>query len=401
MNSAKPNPVQKLWNRHYIFVAVINTLNAFSFYMVATILSKYLVGIGTSISLAGFIVGLFSLTSLVLRPMCGIMSDRLNKLFLLKASNLLMAIGLLGFSITDQIPLIIFFRILNGIGFAIGGTAQVALATEYIPENKMGEGIGYLGLGMVLGSAVAPAIGIMIAESFGIQFTFVLSAVFALVAFVLVFTFRETEVKTVVPPRRIHFQDIIAPEALPYTLVSGTLSFINGVVASYLVLYADSLKVGGISLYFTLYAVVLFVVRPVAGKLMDRKGIRMAVLPALALTAVSMFMLSHSVTLVAILLSGIIRSLGQGSAQPALQAACINKVGRDRSGVATSTYYLGGDIGQGVGPMVGGLILNVIAGSAGYVTVFNACGVLVTLALIYFTVYTYRQHGHAFKAERI
>ena len=56
----------------------------------------------------------------------------------------------------------------------------------------------------------------------------------------------------------------------------------------------------------------------------------------------------------------------QGAAQPSLQAGCINCVGRDRSGVATSTYFLGGDIGQGIGPMAGGFVLARIAGLAGY-----------------------------------
>ena len=36
----------------------------------------------------------------------------------------------------------------------------------------------------------------------------------------------------------------------------------------------------------------------------------------------------------------------KGIAFRSLQAGCINCVGRDRSGVATSTYFLGGDIGM-------------------------------------------------------
>ena len=43
----------KLWNRSYILVIMISTMSAFSFYMVATILSKYLVGIGSTLTLAG------------------------------------------------------------------------------------------------------------------------------------------------------------------------------------------------------------------------------------------------------------------------------------------------------------------------------------------------------------
>ena len=117
---------------------------------------------------------------------------------------------------------------------------------------------------------------------------------------------------------------------------------------------------------------------------MDKKGIRIAVIPGLILTSASMFILGVSRTLPLILLTGVIRSLGQGAAQPALQAGGINEAGIERSGVATSTYYLGGDIFQGIGPMIGGFIVEAFAGAAGYTAVFVVCGVFQLLMLVYF-----------------
>ena len=380
----------KLWNKHYILVLLVNTLNAFSFYMVATILSKYLVNIGTTVAMAGFIVGLFSLTSLFCRPFSGIMADRLSNVTLLKWSNILMGIGLLGFTITTQIPLLILFRIINGIGFALSGTSQISLASRYIPKDKMGEGIGYLGLGMVLGSAVAPGFGLAIAEGCGMKVTFLISAAFTLIAFAILCFYPE-EKKQAVEKKKISFSDIIAVKALPFTFVAGAFSFVNGIVASYLVLYADNIGVKGISIYFTVCAIVLFIVRPFSGKLMDKKGIRVTVLPGLILTALAMFMLGRSTSLILILITGAIRSLGQGAAQPSLQAGCISAVGNERSGVATSTYYLGGDVCQGFGPMIGGVIVGNVAGVAGYTTLFNICGVLLLCALVYFFFITGRK----------
>lgn len=375
---------EKLWNRSYILIMLVNTLNAFSFFMIATILSKYLVGIGASITLAGFIVGLFSLTSLVFRPFCGVLSDRLNNVKLLRLSNLLMGISMLGFVATTNIPFLIFFRIINGIGFAIGGTCQIALATKYIPSNKMGEGIGYMGLGMVLGSAVAPGIGLAIAELFGMKITFLIAALMTVVAYIVLLTFHEQKKQKINMSNKITFDDIISAKALPFTVVAGSFSFINGMIASYLVLFADKIGVGSISIYFTVCAVVLFIIRPFSGKLMDRKGIRVTVLPGLIITASSMFVLGRSTSLIMILLTGVIRSLGQGAAQPSLQAGCINEVGREKSGVATSTYYLGSDIFQGIGPMLGGFVIQRIAGVAGYRAVFDMCGIWMFCVLIFF-----------------
>jgi predicted MFS family arabinose efflux permease len=121
---------------------------------------------------------------------------------------------------------------------------------------------------------------------------------------------------------------------------------------------------------------------------MDKKGIRVTVLPGLLLTACAMFMLGSSRSLILILITGAIRSLGQGAAQPSLQAGCISAVGKEKSGVATSTYYLGGDVCQGFGPMIGGAIIGNIAGVAGYTTLFNICGVLLLCALVFFFMIT-------------
>lgn len=377
---------ERLWNKHYILVLLVNTLNAFSFFMVATILSKYLVSLGTTVSMAGFIVGLFSITSLCCRPFSGIMADRISNVTILKWSNILMIVGLIGFTITTKIPLLIIFRIINGVGFAFSGTSQISLASRYIPKDKMGEGIGYLGLGMVLGSAVAPGFGLAIAEGVGMETTFLISAALTVIAYVIL-CFQKEEKKPVVK-KRVSFSDIIAVKALPFTIVAGSYSFVNGIIASYLVLYSDEIGVEGISLYFTVCAIVLFMVRPFSGKLMDKRGIRVTVLPGLILTACAMFMLGRSKTLVLILITGVIRSLGQGAAQPSLQAGCIKAVGKDKSGVATSTYYLGSDVCQGFGPMIGGLVLGKITGIAGYTTLFNLCGILLLCALIFFFIIT-------------
>lgn len=375
----------KLWNKSYILVLVISTLSSFSFYMVATILSKYLVGIGTTIALAGVIVGLFSLTSLFSRPFCGLMADRLNNIHLLLASNILMAIGLVGFAFTKNIPLLFFFRICSGIGFAVGSTVQVSLIIRFIPKNRTGEGIGYMGISMLISTACAPGLGLAIADIAGMKATFLAAAALpALTCVMLLFIKNLKPAAPAAEKTKIAFRDFFEPKAIPFVLPYSTLSFVNGIIASYLVLFAEEQGIKGVSIYFTVYAVFLFLVRPLAGKLMDAKGIRYTVFPGMVLTAASMFLLGFSNTIWLVLLTSFLRAVGQGAAQPSLQAGCINYVGRDRSGVATSTYFLGGDIGQGFGPMVAGAMLAQIVGLPGYQFVFNFCGVLILIALVYF-----------------
>ena len=123
---------KSLWNKSYILALVISTITAFSFYMNQSLLAGYLQSpeIGISAQVAGVIVGLFSFTSLFCRPFCGIMADRINNKLLLLVSMLLMTVGLVGFAYARATGVFFFFRIVNGLGFAISSTVPVALATR-------------------------------------------------------------------------------------------------------------------------------------------------------------------------------------------------------------------------------------------------------------------------------
>lgn len=369
----------KLWNFSYIMILLFSVMSSFSFYNVQTILSKYLINdMGVGVALAGTIVGLFSITSLFCRPFCGILSDRMSRKILLIASSLLMAVGLVGFAFVRSVPGFFVMRILNGIGFAFCSTAQVALSASYIPEDCMGQGIGYMSLSNVLGSAVAPGIGIAIADSFGMKTVFLISAGQMLIGCVFLCLIREKK-KNHAAHRSIALRDIIELRVWPLALCGGMFSFASGMISAYILVFSEARGIGDIALYFTVYAVALFLIRPVSGRLMDRYGMKVTVLPAVVIGAISMIVLACSQSLVMILVSSVLRAMGQGAGQPALQAGCINEVGKERSGVATSTYYLFGDVGQGFGPMLGGVLLASVAGVQGYQLLFCICAGMLLL----------------------
>ena len=383
-----------LWNLSYILALVISTVSGFSFYMNQSLLAGYLQGpeIGITAQTAGVIVGLFSLTSLFCRPFCGILADRINNKLLLLISMLLMSAGLTGFAFTKAAAGFFFFRILNGLGFAVSSTVQVAMATRYIPRGKTGEGIGYLGLGNVLGSAVAPGLGIAVSEAMGVRAMLLVSAALPAAACLILPLLGKTASAAKKAARKIRFRDILDPSAFPYSISAGVFAFGNGMINAYIVLFATARGVESVALYFTVYAICMLLIRPLSGKLMDRKGIRWTVYPGILLTMASFALLAVSTSLPMILVSSILRAVGQGSAQPSLQAGCVNYMGRDRAGVATSTYYLFSDVGQGIGPMLGGVIVGSMAGAAGYETLYWLCAGLMLLNLFFIAGF-FRKHG--------
>jgi len=79
-----------------------------------------------------------------------------------------------------------------------------------------------------------------------------------------------------------------------------------------------------------------------------------------------------------LLLAAALWGFGSGAAQAVCQAEGLRRVTYARKGVASSTYYMFGDIGRMLGPMLGG----VIAGMSGYGTVFLFMTIPAAMAMM-------------------
>ena len=72
--------------------------------------------------------------------------------------------------------------------------------------------------------------------------------------------------------------------------------------------------------------------------------------------AVSLYLLAGAGSLAAVVLVAVLYGIGVGAGQPALQAQSTKEVKLEQVGIAVSTCYLGNDIGQGIGPVLGGMV---------------------------------------------
>ncbi len=376
----------KLWSKNYIILIFANVLSAFGFNMMSTLLSKYLVNLGVPLAVAGVIVGMFSITALFIRPASGVIADRFNKKNILMLANIMIGIAVLGYTLSNIVWVIAVFRVLHGIAFGVSGTTAIALASENIPKERTGEGLGYVALGQIVSVAVAPGLGIMLAERFGYNATFVCSFVFSIAAALMLFLFFKVDnpIKKieVAENRKFNIRNLIAKEAILFAIISGAMSLNNGIVNGYILLFAEKQGLTNISIYFIVTAATMLAIRPMAGKLMDKYGVAVVVIPAFAFGVVAMFLHGLSTTIWMLGLAAVFKAIAAASIQTSLLAESLKRAGRGRSGIATSTFYIGADIGQGVGPMIGGAI----AAMYGYKMMFYFCGVITLIAGLIFVI---------------
>lgn len=387
---------EKIFNKNYILLMIVNTLLFISFNMINPVLPEHITSLGMSVTLAGVISGCFSITALIFRPISGIAADRMNPKWMYVVAGLGITAACVLYTLCSGFTSFFVVRIFHGIFFAIDTTVALTLVTHYIPEGRMGEGIGLFGIGPIIAISFAPGIGLKTSDIYGAEWCFMIAAVMsflATVCIVLISYKREPAADEAMVPDNIQSSEIkqskisirnfIAVEVIIFALLSGLFSFANSIEYSFISLYSQSKGIEDISLYFTVSAAFILLSRLFAGKIYDKKGLSVILYPAFTAAAVSMFILGSAGCIGLFFVAAALKALGQGAGQPSLQSQCMVSVEKERMGIASSTYYLGPDIMQGIGPVVGGMVIDHL----GYEAAYYLCGVLIVLGMIIYTVY--------------
>ena len=155
----------KLFTTGYLFLILISLTTAMSYSMISTLITNYAVKLGGTLAMAGTIAGIFSMAALFSRPVGGLICDTLNKKKICIIATVVFCFSFLGYAFSANMAVMLFFRIIQGFSFGISGTANMALVAEIIPKERLGEGLGYFGLGQVVSQVIGPVIGCLLYTS--------------------------------------------------------------------------------------------------------------------------------------------------------------------------------------------------------------------------------------------
>lgn len=385
----------KLWSWTFIHILILYCLVQMVLYMTTPVLAKYVLSMGQSNSVAGVISGAFSITALVIRPFSGYLSDGFRKKNLLLVSLAATAFALFGYCIASVPWQLFLFRLIQGGAYAVSTTVMMSMVSEIIDESVRGAGVGYYALAASLAAAVGPGIGLKLVDLVGYRNSILLAAWIALAA--LMFGFLQPYREKAAPEKRragLHLNRLIAREVLALAGFSCLFSFSNGLISNFLAIFGEARGIAGISLYFTVNAVVMAVTKPLSGKITDQYGLHAVMYVAFACSAVGLYLLAGASSLPVVLLVAVLYGIGVGAGQPAIQAQTTKEVELSQIGVAVSTCYLGNDIGQGLGPVLGG----VISDGFGYGMIFLVAGFLHMTAIALFFLYEKKHRKAAVNA---
>ena len=372
----------RIFSRDFSLALLANLFSFCSMYLLLATLPLYVVAIGGTVTDAGIVLACFTLTAVIVRPWIGRLSDRRAKKAIMLVGAAILAASSLLYHPAHSVPLVMAVRVLHGVGWAAFGTAASALAADLAPPSRRGEAMGYFGVGMNVAMAAGPALGVFLVgwSGYGALFltAMVLSAAAVLVTVGVAEPRRES---TGAAPQR-GWRSFILPSALFPSAVLFTNALTYASVVALLPLFAEEAKLGNPGLFFTVFSVVVLVIRGPLGRLSDRRGRVVVIAPGLLVTFVALLVLSRAESMAALLVVAVLYAIGVGAAQPTLMAMTVDRAKPQERGAAMGTFTTAMDLGIGIGAVVWGLIAEAFGFQVMYLVAsfMGLLGVAVLLA---------------------
>jgi MFS family permease len=375
---------KSLFSRDFSFAAIsyfFVFLSASVFYLFPLFLNQF----HPSKSLVGLIMGIHSVTAIMVRPLFGRLLDKRGGRRVAILGLLLMIAGMPGFYLIDSAGMLaIVLRALNGIGWGVSTTALLAICSDLSPADRMAHSLGIIGIAGIIASAIGPMLAeeVLHRHSFHAVFSVSLLALAASLIFVLAIK----AVPLSQAPPKVEQTGHVAAYPMLILLVIAAMPIVHGAVRgtvlNFIALFGADLGFNRVGPFFLAFSTAAVLTRLGIGDISDRYGRKRVIIPSALLISINLLWIAGLHSYWAFVLSGFLAGLGQGLIFPALSTYVIDFLGRENKGLALGLYLSLFDVGMGLGSPLFGWISD----AAGYRTMYVVAGCLSIVLTILFSV---------------
>ena len=345
----------------FVLVSLAMLCQNMSTQMLNTTLSPYANFMWNSKTLGGLLTSFFNIGSIVMAFLSGPLIQKIGK-----------KKGIIIFSIVyaaATIPFILLMgqgasmgaRVFQGVAKGVITVACASVVADVTPDEHMNQGMGIFGLGATLAMAFGPMIALNLV---GPDNTYprmfigcaIISALGAVFSAGIKYTPKET-VPAEGEGKKKEYNGVwslIEKQAL-LPAINHTIFFASyACVLVFITVYAQEilgLSSTQISLFYTVAAVAMFVVRIFAGRIADRKGELAVIVPGHfaiigLLLVLSFFCREPGPSVYPVFLAcGAMYGFGSACVQPSMNAIAIVDSPAERSSIANATFYFMMDFG--------------------------------------------------------
>ena len=376
----------KLWTNQYLIIVILSLVMFSSFYMITAGFPIFVSTISDNPAIAGIMTTTLMLASLITRFFASVIIQKVNMKLLLIIS-LLYFLGTIGLTfVNDSIGFLIFIRALQGIGFSMLTILVFTISSNIVPKSRLGEGIVFFAMSTSVGTTMGPLIAISYLANYSFQSMMMLTLGLMAFSFVCSFFTKNTTVKkekespqaTNKEPFYKYMFDkrVLLPcilVAFNYMAIAGTVNFMGA--------FGKEIHVGGrISQFFIAQGIAMVLVRAFSGKIFDRFGHRILIIPGAISGAVGLILLGFSTSMGMVLVSGVLFGIAFAIIHPIIQAWALTLVPPEKKATANSMLLIFIDSGMAIGS-VG---LGFLAKSVGYGMTFSySAAFMIVILLLY------------------
>lgn len=375
----------RLWTSSFIGLTLSMFFLCLGFYLLLPTLPLYIKHSGIGESQLGFIIGGFTLSAVVVRPIIGGLLDRFGRRIFILAGLIIFAVAMLLYNWASGFLLLLLLRILHGGGWAVTTTSIGTSITDVIPVQRRNEGMGWYGMSMSVSMAIGPLIGVWMVQNYSFRYLFVLAFCLSVAAILIALATKMPDIRSDNKQQAVFFDKSVFP-------ISAAIFFLAltyGGITTFMPLFAGSIQVNA-GTFFLVYAVALTLTRPVAGRLADRYNEGTIIIPSMILMIIALLILSLSNGLPGVMVSAFLYGVGFGAAQPTLQTATLGLVSSSQKGMANASFFTAIDLGIGLGSIILGLVSQYL----GYSFLFTVCAISGFISLLIFIFFVRRTLLH-------
>ncbi len=397
----------KIFNRYFLSAITISVTLSIITQAFSNTASLHIDALGFGATLSGALIAVGAITAFIYRIFGGSLTDRIGRRKLIVIGSFVFAVMSLLCGFAASIPLLIFFRVVQMIGYAIATTAISVMVVDVTPREKMSEGIGYFGLGNSLSNAITPTIALaLFATALAFKAVMIFCFVLGIAGCLVAIFYGRYETDEKFPGNRLDVEKaaknkkgegkklpfaemiwtLLEKKSIPASIVALFSTIAGSSVFMFLTLYASKKGIPNAGLFFTVNAIATVVARLALGKLSDKYGILSSVLPGYFMLIVSFILLLVSPgNQIAFFSAGILFGFGQGMSAPALNAAAVKAAPPERRSAASSTFMIPMDIGFMIGSIIWGAIIDLVSFEAVFISSALSVVIALVLSIVFFS----------------
>lgn len=346
-----------LWSRNFITIIISHFFLLFGFQMLLPTIPLFASSFNANETIIGLVSGLFTISAVLIRPISGTLLDKVGRRIVLIISLLLFIFSSLSYNLVNSISIFLVLRFIHGIGWGSSNTASDTIATDNIPQERFGEGMGFFGLSMSLGMAAGPAFGMSIVNKYGFNFLFYASAFFVFLSIIISSTITYEKQEKSSEERSLF---LFERESIEPAILMALITISYGAIVGFIPLYAQEQGIDNIGSFFTVYASALLITRPLLGKIVDKYGFDYTIIPGIILIFISMVFLGFTSSLLSYLLIAVVYGIGFGACQLSFQTMAIVNIPQNKRGGANAIFYVGFDGGITIGSILYGYLASLV-----------------------------------------